>query len=238
MNDVDGVFWLLKDPVRRAMFEVLSEGPVRSGVLAERLGLSSAIASRQLKTLRDHGVVERFDVADDGRGRTYQLTADALSGIHDWLTARRWAEQLASREPQQDATIYQYRIGQLLDAIASHDIEFFETHVSEDAQFVFPFLEQTLDKAEVLAEIRRHPPHTSWDLVAPARLVVLPSRSVIVTSTVRSTTTLRTNPTTFHISAAFTDTDAEQWRIHHMQWTLATDPRGIDTADVDVAPER
>ncbi|MEM9653654.1 MAG: winged helix-turn-helix domain-containing protein [Actinomycetota bacterium] len=224
MNDIDDAFWLLQDPVRRAIIDMLREGPARSGALADRLQLSTAIVSRQLKNLRDHGVVDRFDVAGDGRGRSYQLTADALSGVHDWLASQGWADWLSNQEPQPEYAVYQYRIGQLLDAISKRDIEFFRTHVSDDAQFVFPLLDQTLDKADLLAEVADHAPHTSWDPVGPGRLITLPGGTAIFTSTVSSTTTLRTKPDTLHISAAFTNASKESWRLHHMQWTLATNP--------------
>ncbi|MEM9132659.1 MAG: winged helix-turn-helix domain-containing protein [Actinomycetota bacterium] len=228
MNDLRGVFQALHDPVRRSLIDVLSEGPARSGALAERLQLSTAVISRQLKVLRDHGLVERFDVADDGRGRTYQLRPGALDGMREWLSAQRWAERLPSGEVRPEVAVLQRRIGQFLDAFARNDVAFFETHVSDDAQFVFPDFDRPLHKSDVLAEVIDHPPFTSWEIVGPGRTVALPAGTTLFTSTARTTTTLRTTPDAIHVTVVFAESPDDAWRLCHMQWT-----RAIELGDLE-----
>ncbi|MEM9515368.1 MAG: metalloregulator ArsR/SmtB family transcription factor [Actinomycetota bacterium] len=228
METIGDVFKLLQDPNRRALIDALSHGPARTGVLAERLGLSTAAVSRQLRLLRDQGVVERFDVTGDGRGRSYQLRDEALAVVQDWLDRQRWSEQLASKEPQRDAARYQARIGQFLDAFARSDTAFFERHVRDDAQFVFPSFPRALGKADVTKEVEGHPPFTAWDLLAPGHVVAAPGGVVVLTSTVTSATTMRETPSTFHVTAVFVDEPDTTWRLLHMQWTSAIDMRDID----------
>ena len=44
----------------------------------------------------------RKDVADDGRGRAYELRATALDALAGWLRSTSWAAELAavSAQPQ------------------------------------------------------------------------------------------------------------------------------------------
>ncbi|MEM9039311.1 MAG: winged helix-turn-helix domain-containing protein [Actinomycetota bacterium] len=222
-SSVRETFRILQDPIRLEMVEVLGNGPARSGELAERVGVSTAVASRHLKALLDHGLVERFDVIGDGRGRKYQLRSEAMATVHSWLRQQDWAEQLADGEPTPDAADYQRRVGELLDAFAHGDVETFERHVSNDALFVFPDFPRALTKADVLAEVEGHPPFVAWDLITPGQLSELPGGATILTSTVRSTTTDRTEPTAFHVAATFANAADPNWKLHHMQWTKATE---------------
>ncbi|MEM9608081.1 MAG: winged helix-turn-helix domain-containing protein [Actinomycetota bacterium] len=228
-SSVSETFRILQDPIRLALVEVLGNGPARSGELAERVGVSTAVASRHLKALLDHGFVERFDVVGDGRGRTYRLRAGAVTAVESWLRQQHWAEQLPDGEPTPDAAIYQRRIGELLDAFAHGDVQTFEQHISDDALFVFPDFPRVMTKADVLSEVADHPPFLSWDLTRPGELSKLPGGATILTSTVRSTTTDRTSPTAFHVAATFANAADQNWKLHHMQWTRATElPHAVE----------
>lgn len=54
--------------------------------------------SRHLKLLTAAGILDVGLVADDGRGRRYELRADGLVGLRAWLDQvdTFWSEQLAS----------------------------------------------------------------------------------------------------------------------------------------------
>lgn len=77
-------FGALGDPVRLGVITRLRHGPVRSGDLADALGVSRPSMSKHLKVLRDAGLVVP-EAGDDARVRTYRLDPDAVRGLRDWL---------------------------------------------------------------------------------------------------------------------------------------------------------
>lgn len=82
-------FNAVSEPRRRQILDVLAQGEQAVNDLVEHLGMSQPLVSKHLKVLREVGLVE---VRDEGRQRFYQLNAQPLKSIHDWLKAyeERW----------------------------------------------------------------------------------------------------------------------------------------------------
>ena len=81
----------LGDPTRRAIFEMLAEGPTPVGVLAARLPVSRPAVSQHLRVLKESGlVVDR----PAGTRRLYQLDPDGVAMLRDYLD-RFWDRAMA-----------------------------------------------------------------------------------------------------------------------------------------------
>jgi DNA-binding transcriptional ArsR family regulator len=93
---IDDTLTALAEPTRRRVVELLRDGPLRAGDIADHLGMSPAATSRHLRTLHDHGVVEVSTDPDDARGRIYALHADRLVALSAWLDQvhANWSERL------------------------------------------------------------------------------------------------------------------------------------------------
>ena len=72
----------LGDPTRRAIFELLSEGPSSVGELAELVPVSRPAVSQHLKVMKEAGLVldER-----DGTRRIYHLDPDGVAEMRAYL---------------------------------------------------------------------------------------------------------------------------------------------------------
>ena len=81
----------LGDPTRRAIFELLAEGPTPVGELAARLPVSRPAVSQHLRVLKDARLVRDRAV---GNRRLYQLDPDGVAGIRAYLD-RFWDQALA-----------------------------------------------------------------------------------------------------------------------------------------------
>ncbi len=81
----------LGDPTRRAIFELLAEGPTPVGALAARLPVSRPAVSQHLRVLKDAGLVR--DRAA-GTRRLYQLDPDGVGAMRAYLD-RFWDRALA-----------------------------------------------------------------------------------------------------------------------------------------------
>lgn len=81
----------LGDPTRRAIFEMLAEGPTAVGVLAARLPVSRPAVSQHLRVLKETGLV--VDRAS-GTRRLYQLDPDGVAMLRDYLD-RFWDRAMA-----------------------------------------------------------------------------------------------------------------------------------------------
>jgi DNA-binding transcriptional ArsR family regulator len=79
------------DPTRRAIFELLSEGPTPVGELAARLPVSRPAVSQHLRVMKAAGVVR--DRAA-GTRRLYQLDPDGVAAMRAYLD-RFWDQALA-----------------------------------------------------------------------------------------------------------------------------------------------
>lgn len=81
--DPDRVLDALGVPARRRILEVLAEGPVPVGVLAQRLPAGRPGISKHLRVLSDAGLVQRRSI---GTRNLYALAPDGLAPLQTWLT--------------------------------------------------------------------------------------------------------------------------------------------------------
>ena len=90
VTDGDGGIGVLGDATRRAIFELLAQGPRSVQELAERLPVSRPAVSQHLRVLKDAGLV--VDRAD-GTRRVYRVNPDGVMALRAWLD-RVWDEAL------------------------------------------------------------------------------------------------------------------------------------------------
>lgn len=81
----------LGDPTRRAIFELLAEGPTPVGQLAALLPVSRPAVSQHLRVLKDAGLVRDRAV---GNRRIYHLDPAGLAALRAYLD-RFWERSLA-----------------------------------------------------------------------------------------------------------------------------------------------
>jgi DNA-binding transcriptional ArsR family regulator len=82
MTNRDGLLDALGDPTRRAIFELLTAGPLAVGELASRLPVSRPAVSQHLKVLKEAGLV--LDHAE-GTRRLYRVDPNGVSALRTWL---------------------------------------------------------------------------------------------------------------------------------------------------------
>ena len=80
------IYEALADPTRRRILDLLRERPRLVGELTDLLGISQPGVSKQLKVLREVGLVS---VSQDAQRRWYELKPDPLTEVEDWLTPYR-----------------------------------------------------------------------------------------------------------------------------------------------------
>jgi DNA-binding transcriptional ArsR family regulator len=88
------VFNAIAEPRRRLIVELLAQrGALTVGALVAALGLPQPAVSKHLCVLRKVGAV---DVIQQGRQRIYNLNAQKLKTVHDWVKAFEtlWGHQL------------------------------------------------------------------------------------------------------------------------------------------------
>ena len=87
------IFEALADPTRRRILELLRERPRLVGELAGLLQISQPGVSKQLRILREAGLVR---VRQDAQRHWYQLRPEPLMEIDTWLASYRslWEERL------------------------------------------------------------------------------------------------------------------------------------------------
>ena len=88
------VFNAIAEPRRRQIVELLArKGALTVGALVLSLGLPQPAVSKHLGVLRTVGVVS---VIKQGKQRVYNLEADQLKTVHEWVSAfeRLWTHQL------------------------------------------------------------------------------------------------------------------------------------------------
>ncbi|WP_018705638.1 winged helix-turn-helix domain-containing protein [Siminovitchia fordii] len=74
----------LAEPNRMAIVELLRDGPLTVGEIANRLELSQPHASKHLKVLSDNGIVE---VKPEANRRYYKLRPEPFQVIEYWATS-------------------------------------------------------------------------------------------------------------------------------------------------------
>ena len=95
---LDRTLAALADPHRRAVVDLLREGPRAAGNLARAIDLPAPAMSRHLKVLRDSGLVSETHPAFDARVRVYSLRTAPMADLLRWLeeTEALWSAQLAA----------------------------------------------------------------------------------------------------------------------------------------------
>jgi len=85
----------LAEPNRMRIVELLREGPLTVGEIAQRLGLRQPQTSKHLKVLTDSGLLT---VRAEGNRRIYGFSAEPFLALEGWLdTFRRTMEQRYDR---------------------------------------------------------------------------------------------------------------------------------------------
>jgi DNA-binding transcriptional ArsR family regulator len=90
-------FGALADPIRREILELLVEGELDAGAIAERFAVSRPAVSRHLRVLRDADMVA---ARVEAQRRVYQLRPERFAEIDDWLSRYRtfWTNRLDALE--------------------------------------------------------------------------------------------------------------------------------------------
>jgi DNA-binding transcriptional ArsR family regulator len=86
-------FEALADPTRRRIVELLADGERSAGDIASHFATSRPGVSRHLRVLREADLV---DVRVDAQRRVYQLRAERLAEMDEWLSRYRrfWTHRL------------------------------------------------------------------------------------------------------------------------------------------------
>jgi DNA-binding transcriptional ArsR family regulator len=96
-------FDILGDPVRRRILELLADGELSSGAIADvvqaEFGISQPAVSQHLRVLRENGFAT---VRPEGTRRLYAVDAEPLRELEAWLDhfRRFWNQQLDSLETE------------------------------------------------------------------------------------------------------------------------------------------
>jgi len=94
MTNAAAMLTALGDPMRQAILDRLSDGPLAVGQIADVLPVSRPAVSQHLKVLKDVGLV--FD-RQQGTRRLYQVDPDGLAVLREHLD-RFWERSLAAFE--------------------------------------------------------------------------------------------------------------------------------------------
>lgn len=79
-------FNALSDPTRRRILEMLSDGEMAAGEIAERFEMTAAAVSQHLKALKEAGLVR---VRAQAQRRIYTLAPEGLEEPARWLDETR-----------------------------------------------------------------------------------------------------------------------------------------------------
>jgi len=217
---------LLGDPTRVRILDALTSGPMRTAELAAATGMTPAALSRHLNLLRKAEVVARMDVADDGRGRAYELRPAALDAFAGWLRSTSWAGELAAVSAQPQTRELLTRMGGFLDAFAVADTAFFERHLRSDAVLVFPGMSRPFDKQGCIDSVASHPPYRRHQVLTKPVVRLLGAATTVITVTAEVATAADDTARPTFITTIMTEGDP--WQLAHLQWTPAapTDEKG------------
>jgi DNA-binding transcriptional ArsR family regulator len=95
-------FTAISEPRRREVLGILARGERPVNDLVDELGLAQSVVSKHLAVLRGAGLVT---VRKDGRQRVYQLNADPLKPIADWVGSfeQFWTHHLTGIKAKAEA---------------------------------------------------------------------------------------------------------------------------------------
>lgn len=87
------VFDAISDPTRRAILDLMRQGEVGAGELADRFPVSRPAISRHVRVLRRAGLVQQ---RREAQRRYYSLRPEALSEVDRWLAPYRvfWSARM------------------------------------------------------------------------------------------------------------------------------------------------
>jgi DNA-binding transcriptional ArsR family regulator len=220
MVDTAATASLLGDPTRLRLIEALTAGPMRTSELAAVTGMSAAALSRHLNLLRKAQVIERRDVADDGRGRAYELRPGALDALAGWLRTTSWAAELGAASDQPRTRELLARMGGFLDAFAAGDVPYFQRHLRRDAVLVFPGMAGPIDKQGCIDSVSSHPPYRRHQILTEPVVRLLGPATTVITVTAEVATAADDTARPTFITAVIEEGDP--WQLVHLQWTPAT----------------
>lgn len=83
---------VLADPMRRAIFEMLADGPRSVGEIAARLPVSRPAVSQHLRSLKESGLVTHEPV---GTRNLYRIEPERIAEVRDYLD-RLWHKALGN----------------------------------------------------------------------------------------------------------------------------------------------
>ena len=94
-DDLDRVFHALSDRTRRAVLDILAEGPAMITEIAAPFDLTLPAVSKHIRVLEEARLVER---EIDGRVHRCSLAAAPLRDVERWIADRRvfWERSLDS----------------------------------------------------------------------------------------------------------------------------------------------
>jgi len=98
-------FAALAEPTRLRIVELLRSGPRPVNDIGERLELTQPQVSKHLRTLKEAGLV---DVQPLAQQRFYELRAQPLRELHDWL--ERYRQFWDARFDALDALVTELRV--------------------------------------------------------------------------------------------------------------------------------
>jgi DNA-binding transcriptional ArsR family regulator len=98
MNNIDELLWVLAEPTRRQLIDLLGAGPQRASDLAAAADVTPSAMSRHLKILRERGLVDVEVSVDDARERNYRLRPAEFAALTAWVDQVQagWNEQLVA----------------------------------------------------------------------------------------------------------------------------------------------
>ncbi len=88
------VFHAIADPTRRSLLDLIARKSLPVKVLAQEFAMTRPAISQHLRVLAEAGLIVEKKV---GREHHYQLQAEPLSHVHDWVQQyeRFWQDRLA-----------------------------------------------------------------------------------------------------------------------------------------------
>lgn len=106
MSQLERTFSALADPTRLRVIELLRNGSLRAGELAEALAMSPPALSRHLRVLRTSGLIEERHDDEDARVRIYGLRHRPFTELRRWIEEVEafWAGELAAFKKHAEST--------------------------------------------------------------------------------------------------------------------------------------
>lgn len=98
--DIDRVFHALGDPTRRAMLDLLTQGPLSVSQLAAPLGITITAVAQHLQILEECGLAHTEKV---GRVRTCRIASEGFDALEKWVRDHR--------------TVWERRMDRLVDLL-------------------------------------------------------------------------------------------------------------------------